>query len=349
MRRLLILTLLCLVLTGIVSAGAEMPVAEDLPVPDDLPAENEITITAGGDVTFGGDWKTNGHKDFEAAVKQHGIEWFLSDLAPLFSEDDLTLVNLECPLTNETKLRKGRPFNFKGDPSWVAGLTSASIEVCGLSNNHTLDFGEEGYRETEGVLSESGIGSCGFGTAYQTEVNGIRVCVIAVSQWYDSVKEVKALIKKARSVSDLVLVMIHWGTEKQYSATKKQKEYGHAAVDAGADLVIGSHTHVVGGIEAYKGKYILYSTGNLCFGGSTSPYDMDCMLFRQSFRLTEKGIESTGITVYPCSVSTRTKSNDYHPRLLSGSDAERVIKKIRKHSSADKADAALDQALTWSE
>jgi poly-gamma-glutamate synthesis protein (capsule biosynthesis protein) len=128
--------------------------------------------------------------------------------------------------------------------------------------------------------------------------------------------------------------MIHWGEERVYSATDAQVAYGRALVDAGADLVLGSHSHVVGGIELYNGKYIVYGLGNFCFGGNSNPSDKDAMIFQQTFVLDpDAGIVDGGISVIPVSTSSVAYANDYRPTPLSGMEARRVLRKIDDYST----------------
>ena len=96
-----------------------------------------------------------------------------------------------------------------------------------------------------------------------------------------------ANIQRARSEgAQVVLVYIHWGIEREYVPNETQMMLGHAAIDAGADLVVGSHPHVIQGYEKYQDRYIVYSLGNFCFGGNSNPDDKDCMVFQQTFTVT---------------------------------------------------------------
>ena len=112
-----------------------------------------------------------------------------------------------------------------------------------------------------------------------------------------------------------------------------QKDAAHAAIDAGADLVLGHHPHVLQGIEKYNGRYICYSLGNFCFGGNKNPSDKDTMIFQQTFTF-ENGnlLDDSNINIIPCSLSSSGKKNDYKPRVLKGSEKDRVMKKIQDMS-----------------
>ena len=165
---------------------------------------------------------------------------------------------------------------------------------------------------------------------------------MAVTEWDYTIDELTEMLKAQRADCDLLIVMIHWGEERLYAATDSQVAYGRALVDAGADLVLGSHSHVVGGIELYEGKYIVYGLGNFCFGGNYNPSDKDAMIFQQTFVLNpDAGIVDGGISIIPVSVSSVSDTNDYQPTPLTGTEALRVLRKIGSYSSID-----LDD-ITW--
>ena len=319
--------------------ATQPPQAEITPEPEaqmpSLEAEAQltsITITAAGDMTLGGDYNTSAHERFDGCVEAYGVDYFLQNVRSIFEGDDLTFVNLEGPLTTEEEKRGGRIFNFKGDPSYVQILAGSSVEVAGLANNHALDFRKAGLLQTAQVLEDAGVGYCGYQSVWRTEVKGVSISCISVTEWDYTEAELAEMVQTARAESDLVLVMIHWGEEKVYSATDSQTSYGHALIDAGADLVVGSHPHVVGGVEQYKGKYIVYSLGNFCFGGNSNPKDKDCMLFQQTFLVGNGSVSDGGICVIPCSISSSASTNNYQPTPLTGDEAARVLRKIGAYS-----------------
>ncbi len=310
-----------------------IPSVAEQPTIEPETALSSVTITAAGDCTLGGDWNTTAHERFESYVAEYGYGYFLENVKDIFESDDLTIVNLEGPLTTGDDKRADRTFNFKGDPENVSILTSASVEVAGVANNHALDFGTDGLRETAQVLTDAGVGVCGYSTVYRTVENGIRVTCMAVTEWDYTLEDLARMLEAERADCDLLVVMIHWGEERVYTATDSQVAYGRALVDAGADLVLGSHSHVVGGIELYNGKYIVYGLGNFCFGGNSNPSDKDAMIFQQTFVLhLDVGVVDAGVSVIPVSSSSVVYTNDYRPTPLSGTEAQRVLGKIDGYS-----------------
>ena len=133
--------------------------------------------------------------------------------------------------------------------------------------------------------------------------------------------------------ADMVAVYFHWGVEKSYSPNQIQKDFAYNAIDYGSDLVIGSHPHVLQGIEEYNGRYIAYSLGNFCFGGNKNPSDKDSMIYQQTFNFEDNKLASIDIpNVIPCSISSTKSRNDYKPTVLHGSEGERVLNKIKSIS-----------------
>ena len=145
--------------------------------------------------------------------------------------------------------------------------------------------------------------------------------------------QVKKTIRSLREECDIVVASFHWGTEYKYTPNKAETNLARQAIDAGADLVLGHHPHVVGALEQYKGKYIIYSLGNCCFGGNFGRDESDSVLFQQKFILEGGEIRDGGVTLIPYRYYTAAvRKNNYRPGLLTGKDAERVLGKIDKAS-----------------
>lgn len=301
------------------------------------PGDAEITITAVGDCTLGGDIPTGAYKSFASYYDKYGPDYFFANVRELFASDDLTIVNLEGPLTTSEKIR-GRKFNFRGLPEYVSILSGSSVEICNVANNHALDFGMDGLLETADVLESADIGVSGFGRMYYTDVKGVRVGSLGFTEWDFTQKQIETAVRTARENCDLLIVSIHWGEEGSHTATSAQKRLGRAIVDAGADVVLGTHSHVYGGVELYNGKYIVYSLGNFCFGGNRNPRDKDCMIFQQTFRLSADGaVEDAGINLIPARVSSSDSTNDFQPKILGAEAGQKLLNKIGKVSSVNPA------------
>jgi len=260
------------------------------------------------------------------------MDYFFSGVRDVFSMDDLTLVNLEGPLTTGSDYRPNRQFIMRGKPEYAGILKAGDIEAVTVINNHAMDCGDQGRADTRAALEAVGVGYCGYGDAYTVEVKGVTITCLGFAEWYDPLDAVIAEIEAARAECDILICYFHWGEERILQPTANMTRYGHAAVDAGADLVLGAHSHVIGSIEKYQGRYIAYSLANFCFGGNRNPSDKDTFIFQQVFNVTADGVSDGGIHLIPCRVSSSRGTNDYRPVPVSGAEAERILGRIARYS-----------------
>lgn len=312
------------------SAPTETPTIAPTETPTVEPTPEKVTIkiTAAGDCTLGGDVPSGRDENFASYFDKYGADYFFQNVRAVFENDDFTIVNLEGPLSTSTDKRSGRQFNFRGRPEYVQILTGSSVEACNIANNHALDYGKQGLSDTAALLQNNGIGACGFGYEYTTEIKGKTITSLGFTEWDYSDDELKAAVRAAREKSDLVIVSIHWGEEKVYKTLKNQRRLGRLLVDAGADLVLGTHSHVYGGIELYNGKYIVYGLGNFCFGGHRNPSEKNCIMFQQTFEFDENGAVDAGISIIPARISGKNDSNDFQPYVQNVQSGAELLGKI---------------------
>jgi len=316
-----------------------IPTVTPEPAATEAPETVQIVISATGDVTLGNYRNQAYENSFNYTYEQGvGDAYFFENVADIFEADDLTLVNLEGPLTNSDAPREGQTFTISGDPQYVNILLEGNVEAVSMANNHRMDYLEKGTQDTVAALTEAGIVYAYDEVVGIYETEGIQVGMISVNEvgdgWLVEAKIQKGIEKLKETGVDLILVSCHWGVEKENYPEEYQMKLGKKCVDWGADLVIGHHPHVLQGIEEYNGKYIIYSLGNFCFGANRNPSDKDCMIFQQTFTF-EDGIlqEDTEIKVIPCSVSSTTKRNDYKPTPSTGKEAKRIIGRINQYSA----------------
>ena len=294
----------------------------------------KIKISAAGDCTLGVDSRFNNR--FNQKYDEKDSSYFLKKVKKVFSKDDLTIVNLEGTLTNSTN-RAVKTFTFKGKKSYTEILTKGSVEAVTIANNHTMDFGNQGFKDTKKAVRDAGIKCFGYDDISYKTIKGEKISMIGVNALPSQGKKdsyVKQLIKKAKKKKpDLIIIYFHWGIEGDARPNSTQTHLAHKSIDWGADLVLGSHPHVLQGIEKYKGRYIVYSFGNFCFGGNSNPGDKDTMIFTQTFTFKNKKLTAKNdAKVIPCSVSGVKYTNDFQPRILSGSEKTRVRNKINTRS-----------------
>ncbi|NLO10044.1 MAG: CapA family protein [Clostridiales bacterium] len=296
-----------------------------------------ITISAAGDVTLGRDEKFGWERTFdhELELQKGDYGYFFRNVKDIFEADDLTIVNLETTLTTATK-KAEKKFRFKADPSYVEILKQGNIEAVSIANNHTLDFLDKGYKDTLETLDEAGGGYFGYEHKYITQVRDTKIGLLGyyTMKVTDKLKdEIKQAIEELKNEgTDLVIIMFHWGIERDYWPNSVQKKLAYFSIDSGADLVLGCHPHVLQGIEDYKGKQIVYSLANFCFGGNKNPDDKDTMIYVQRFNFKNGELISQEYDIIPCSISSVSNRNNYQPTPLEGKEADRVMKKIKKYS-----------------
>ena len=266
-----------------------------------------------------------------------GDDYFFENVTDIFDADDLTLVNLEGPLTRSEDPREGQTYCISGDPEYVNILTAGSVEAVSMGNNHRLDYKEQGTADTVAALEAAGIPYAYDDNYCLYETKGIRIGIVSVNEVGQGAGVEKFLregIEKLREEgADLVLACCHWGIEREYYPEDYQKSLGKKCIDWGYDLVIGHHPHVLQGIEEYQGRFIVYSLGNFCFGANRNPPDKDCMIFQQTFTFVDgEKQEDREIRVIPCLVSSVSGRNDYKPTPAEGSEADRILDKINEYS-----------------
>lgn len=217
-------------------------------------------------------------------------------------------------------------------------LTAGSVEAVNTANNHSHDYGEESFNDTLKALDTANILHFGYDETAVTEVKGVKVGLVGIYELNDHLgreEQLKQNIAKVKQDgAQLIVVIFHWGNEKEEVPDENQKTLGHLAIDEGADLVCGHHPHVLQGIEEYKGKNIVYSLGNFCFGGNAYPSDMDTIIFQQTFTIDQNGVKDDNVTnIIPCSISSDSDYNNYQPTPAEGEEATRIMQKIQKRSS----------------
>lgn len=310
--------------------------------------ETTITISAAGDCTLGTDEGFNYKRSFKG--KYDAVQdpaYFFQNVQPVFVQDDLTIVNMEGTLTEETT-REPKQFAFKGDAEYAKILTAGAVETANLANNHSFDYGKKSYEDTITALEAEGISSFGYERTAVMDIKGVKVGLAGVYELAEHIDCKQDLLDNIASLKEqgaqIIIVSFHWGQEKENVPSDVQVELAHAAVDNGADLVLGHHPHVLQGIEEYKGKNIVYSLGNFCFGGNSAPSDMDTMIFQQTFIVKDGKLQEDNVTnILPCKISSAYEEgyNNYQPILAEGDQKEKIFERLSEYSQ--KAQEAGDR------
>lgn len=228
----------------------------------------------------------------ETLLLKNGYDYPYRDLKEELSRPDLTVANLESPVTTRGEEQK-KEYTYRSKPEALKAFRQAGFDIVNLANNHIMDYGADGLLDTLGYLDKEGILRTGAGAdadeAYKpviVEKNGVKLAFLGFSHkvpddtWKAgtkkpgtaelySTKRALAAVSAAKKQADLVIVMAHWGEERHDRPEEKHRVMARSFIDEGADLVIGSHPHVLQSLELYKGKYIAYSLGNFLFTTNT--------------------------------------------------------------------------------
>ena len=298
-----------------------------------------LTLSVVGDCTLGTDETFDYDTSLNAYYENYGADYFLQNVKDIFSTDDLTIANFEGTLTDSDE-REDKTFAFKAPASYASILTGGSVEAVNTANNHSHDYGEQSFDDTLAALDDAGIVHFGYDETAVMDVKGIKVGLVGIYELYDHLEreqQLKDNIAKVKADgAQLIVVIFHWGNETETVPDSNQTTLGRIAIDEGADLVCGHHPHVLQGIETYKGRNIVYSLGNFCFGGNSSPTDMDTMIYQQTFTIDADGIKKDNVTnIIPCSISSAAYDgyNNYQPTPAEGDEATRILGKINERSS----------------
>lgn len=298
-----------------------------------------LTLSVVGDCTLGTDETFDYDTSLNAYYENYGADYFLQNVKDIFSTDDLTIANFEGTLTDSDE-REDKTFAFKAPASYASILTGGSVEAVNTANNHSHDYGDQSFDDTLAALDDAGIVHFGYDETAVMDVKGIKVGLVGIYELYDHLEreqQLKDNIAKVKADgAQLIVVIFHWGNETETVPDSNQTTLGRIAIDEGADLVCGHHPHVLQGIETYKGKNIVYSLGNFCFGGNSSPSDMDTMIYQQTFTINADGVKKDNVTnIIPCSISSAAYDgyNNYQPTPAEGDEATRILGKINERSS----------------
>lgn len=321
-------------------APTEVPTIAPTEAPTEPPTEaptepqpQSFLLTFVGDCTLGCNAKMVNIKTAFPLTVGQDYEYPMENVRSYFEEDDYSFANLEGTL-GDKGTAQDKKYVFRGSAEYTRILTGNGVEGVTLANNHSFDYGQEGYDETKVILKNAGIDYVEhMGTTLITTDSGLVIGLYAVDFTRGTPEEetVKESIGQLRdNGAELVVCAFHWGQENTFRSNNTQKDYGHLAIDAGADIVWGHHPHVLQPIEEYNGGVIFYSLGNFVFGGNSAPKDYDTAIVQQEVvRELDGSITLAQRTVIPCSVSS-ARPNNYQPTPYGEGSKEynRVLSKL---------------------
>jgi len=298
----------------------------------------EIIINAVGDIMLAGKWAP--------LLRQKGYDYPFNGIRKELAAGDINLANLESPIAKSGQEYIDKKFRFRAEQPVAKAIRSAGFNLVTLANNHSMDFGAEALAETLRHLSDNGIASIGAGENLSEArkmvlytIKGKKIAFLAfsltqpveffarqdqpgTSPGYE--KLVTADIVGARSQADYVIVSFHWGKEAIERVQQYQRNAAHSAIEAGADVIIGHHPHILQGIELYKNGIIFYSLGNFTFASKSPAADVSAII---RIRLAENSREAE---ILPIDVLNRRVN--FQPQLLKGAKGAAVIEKLNSLS-----------------
>lgn len=318
MKRLFFLLLAALLL---LSACSAVPVPPEAPQPPETPTEpaaapQQYTLSFVGDCTLASSQFHRGSPGSFRAVIGDDMSRPFSGTAAYFLHDSLTIANLECTLTDAVAAPRGL-FGFAADPAYVDMLTAGGVDMVTLANNHSGDFGSAAYAQTGETLDAVGVAWAGENEWTLVETaDGLTVGLYCTgASLSPAIEPCLAALKDMRAAgAELCIVLPHWGKEGSYRPTAAQRAFAEAAAAGGADLIVGSHPHVLQPVEECGTALVAYSLGNYVFGGNTNPRDRDTAILQVTYTRQDDGtLARTDVTRVPCSLSGTPGRNDYSP------------------------------------
>lgn len=269
----------------------------------------DVKISLVGDMLF--------DKEVRRVMEKRGAEFIFSGYKEYMEKSDVLFGNLETPLTDKGIAHKDKQYVFRSKPEIADYLKKNNFTAVSIANNHILDYGEVGLLDTINYLKKSKVGYAGSGkdkeeaeTPYIVEKKGLKIGFLAFTkvvpeiEWYAELnkpgvlgaykkdeKERLRLIKTTKEKCDILIVSIHWGKEAVLEIREEDISFAHDMVDAGVDVVMGSHPHIVQQCEIYKEKPIFYSLGNFIFTNSISNERNKTVMAQVTFGRNRKVLE----------------------------------------------------------
>ena len=299
----------------------------------------EIVLSFAGDCTFGTVNGDDGAIRFPSVYRRSGrADYPFALVRPWFLNDDLTVVNFECTLTDAARTAD-KQWHFKGPARYASIFPAGSVETAGLSNNHSGDYLQAGFHDTVANFRKAHVPVFYQNAPLITRLQGVETVLIGDctvvgenTTRIDGVPErVIREIKRYKNPDNIVIVVMHWGSELDTVPRPWQQILGRKFIDAGADAVVAAHPHVVQGIELYRGKYIAYSLGNFAFGGNSLARHPETFVLRLRFRAGGGKMSVLGASIVPCWITSGQAKNaagilrnNYQPRPIFGETADQT-------------------------
>lgn len=296
------------------TTGTHPPETDPTTAPTTEPEDEYFTFTFVGDCTLGSN--PNNYYALASFINLVGedYDYPFRNVIDYFENDDFTMMNLEGPLCDGGS-PANKTFTFRGPTEYINILTGSSVEAVTLANNHSMDYGASAYATTKSLLEEGEIAYVEKDlTTLVTTQSGLTIGLCAATFSFNTDNVARQVEELREQGAEIVVFAVHWGTEGSYRPQKYHETLAHELIDAGVDIVYGSHPHVLQKVEEYNGGVIYYSLGNFCFGGNHQPRDLDTVVVQQEVIRDPEGNVSLGeLTLIPASISSIPVQNNFQP------------------------------------
>ncbi|EQC0693058.1 CapA family protein [Listeria innocua] len=299
-----------------------------------------VTLTMVGDNSFGTYPETPENLKFDNVFKKNNgtNTYVFKNCLPWFKSDDFTVINAESAFTNATKA-ENKKWRIKSDPAHVAFLPASGVDAANLANNHTKDYFQVGYDDTLKAFKDNNIPVFNSDAPLETTIKGMKTVMLGydcrMSQQSPAYLErIVKDVKKYKKEDTLVIVNMHWGVEYRETPTNYQTQFGHAILDAGADIIMGAHPHRLESVEKYKDKYIVYSMGDFAFGADPTLLSRMTSMFQLRFTKEANKIVLKNISIVPTYENSdgSTTENNYQPLPVFCEDAKKIVDELTRIS-----------------
>jgi len=299
--------------------------------------QTSLTMTFMGDCILGSEEKSRKlPESFDTAIQDEGYAWPFSGVAHILQADDLSVINLEGVFKDDRAGREdGKLHWFRGPTDFAQILPHSSIELAGLANNHVRDYGNAGRRTTKKALEDNGIPYFGYSDLHVWEKDGLKIGFGGIRETTFRQKP-KLPAEEIQQLKEqgchYIVYTIHAGKEYDNNHNKLQTRMAHDIIDAGANLVVGAHPHVVQGIEQYNDGLIIYSLGNFVFGGNLKLTEFEAFMLQVHLDFAGEALRETTLTLIPVFTTGARPANDFRPIPAEGEDKARILKRIQDDS-----------------
>lgn len=310
--------------------------------------QTSLTMTFMGDCILGSEEKSRKlPESFDTAIQDEGYAWPFSGVAHILQADDLSVINLEGVFKDDRAGREeGKLHWFRGPTDFAQILPHNSIELAGLANNHVRDYGNAGRRTTKKALEDNGIPYFGYSDLHVWEKDGLKIGFGGIRETTFRQKP-KLPAEEIQQLKDqgchYIVYTIHAGKEYDNNHNKLQTRMAHDIIDAGANLVVGAHPHVVQGIEQYNDGLIVYSLGNFVFGGNLKLTEFEAFMLQVRLDFASEALRETTLTLIPVFTTGARPANDFRPIPAEGKDKARILQRIQD----DSGDLAITEVMKF--